>query len=146
MREVQSDEIHPDFALALAEKSPALQSLYREIRALVLNTYPESNELLYHTHALSSVYSVSDKLKHAFCHIAIYTNHINLGFNKGTEIGDPAGLLRGTGAKIRHIPVSSATELQNPAMASLISEAVKHTLAETGGSALEVRRLVSKMN
>ena len=145
MKEVQIDEIHPDFDQVLAEKPPAVQSLYRKIRATVLRTYPESNELLYHTHALSSVYSVSDKLKHAFCHIAVYTNHINLGFNQGTELDDPAGLLQGTGAKIRHIPISSAADLEDPALVSLISEAVDHALAGTGGSPLEVRRLVSKI-
>lgn len=145
MSEVQRDEIHPDFAQALAGKSSKLQSLYREIRTTVLNAYPESNELLYNAHVPSSVYSVSDRLKHAFCHIAVYTNHINLGFNQGTALSDPTGLLKGTGAKIRHIPISSADELENPALVSLISEAIEHALGETGGSPLEVRRLVSKI-
>ena len=145
MSEVQSDEIHPDFAHALAEKPPELQSLYRKIRRTVLRAYPESNELLYHTHALSSVYSVSDRLKHAFCHIAVYTKHINLGFNQGIELDDPTGLLKGTGAKIRHIPILSGAELENPAISQLIMAAVQHALSETGGSPLEVRRLVSKI-
>ena len=145
MIEVRSDEIHPDFVRALAEKPPELQSLYREIRTTVLDAYPKSNELLYHTHALSSVYSVSDRLKHAFCHIAVYTNRINLGFNQGTELHDPAGLLKGTGAKIRHIPISSGAELDNPAISLLIAAAVQHALSEIGGSPLKVGRLVSKI-
>ncbi len=145
MREVKRDELHPDFVRALAEKPPALQSLYPEIRATVLNAYPESNELLYHTHALSLVYSVSDRLKHAFCHIAVYTHHINLGFNQGTKLDDPSGLLKGTGGKIRHIQISSSTDLKNPALESLVTEAVAHALKEIGGSPLEVRRLVSKI-
>lgn len=139
------DEIHPAFAQALAGKSPKLQSLYREVRATVLGAYPDSNEILYSTHALSSVYSVSDRLKHAFCHIAVYTNHINLGFNQGTVLADPTGLLQGTGTKIRHIPISSPSDLEDPALAALISESVEHALAQTGGSPLEVRRLVSKI-
>ncbi|MEL7197015.1 MAG: DUF1801 domain-containing protein [Pseudomonadota bacterium] len=145
MTEVQSDEIHPHFVQALAGKPPALLSLYRKVRASVLSAYPESNELLYNTHVPSSVYSVSDRLKHAFCHIAVYTKHINLGFNQGTELEDPAGLLRGTGAKIRHIPISSAAELENSAINLLISAAVQRALSETGGSPLEKRRLVSKI-
>ena len=145
MNEVQSDEIHPDFIQVLAEKPPALQSLYCKIRETVLSLYPQSNELLYNTHVPSSVYSVSDQLKHAFCHIAVYTNHINLGFNQGAALGDPAALLKGTGAKIRHIPISSAADLENPAISQLISAAVQRALAEIGGSPLEVRRLVSKI-
>ena len=145
MSEVQRHEIHPDFAKALAEKSGELQSLYGKIRAAVLNTFPDSNELLYNTHALSSVYSASDRLQHAFCHIAVYTNHINLGFNQGAELDDPAGLLNGTGAKIRHVKISSAAQLDNSELLSLIAQAVDHALAETGGSPLTVRRLVSKI-
>lgn len=145
MMKVESDKLHPDFAEALAGKPPSLRSLYRQIRATVLGVYPQSNEILYHTHALSSVYSVSVRLKHAFCHIAVYTNHINLGFNQGVDLDDPEGLLKGTGAKIRHVPISSEEDLKNPALIFLISEAVQHALAETGGAPLEVRHLVSKI-
>ncbi|MEO1488152.1 MAG: hypothetical protein AAFR88_01780 [Pseudomonadota bacterium] len=83
---------------------------------------------------------------HALCDIAVYTNHINLGFNQGTELRDPTGLLKGTGAKIRHVPITAAAELQNPALVALVSEAVEHALVETGGSPLKVRRLVSKIS
>lgn len=146
MNEVRSDEIHPDFIQALTGKPPELQSLYRKVRSTVLCAYPQSNELLYNAHVPSSVYSVSDRLKHAFCHIAVYAKHINLGFNQGTELGDPAGLLKGTGAKIRHIPISSFADLENPAISQLISAAVEHALSKTGGAPLEVRRLVSKIS
>ena len=145
MNEVQKEEVHPDFVQALAEKSLRIQSLYRKIRTTVLKVYPQSNELLYNAHAPSSVYSVSSRLKHAFCHIAVYTDHINLGFNQGIALNDPAGLLIGTGAKIRHVHIASPADLEDPAIASLISEAVEHALAETGGSPLEVGRLVSKI-
>lgn len=62
--------------------------------------YLESVELNYHTHALTSVYSVSKKLGDAFYMIPIYTNHLNLGFNKGTLLNDTSKLLRGTGKLI----------------------------------------------
>ncbi|MEO0688947.1 MAG: DUF1801 domain-containing protein [Pseudomonadota bacterium] len=146
MNEVQKEEIHPDFVQALAGKPLKLQTLYRKIRATVLKAYPQSNELLYNAHVPSSVYSVSTRLKHAFCHIAVYTNHINLGFNQGIALDDPAGLLTGTGAKIRHIQIASADDLKNPAIALLLSEAVEHAVAQVGGSPSEVRRLVSKIS
>ena len=86
---IDPEHIHPDFERLLSDKPLPMQFLYRDIRQLVLQACPTCNELLYHTHALSSVYSLSDKLKHAFCHIPVYSNHINLGFNLGADLDDP---------------------------------------------------------
>lgn len=39
--------------------------------------------------------------------LPIYTNHMNLGFNKGTLLKDPDKLLTGTGNWIRHLVVKN---------------------------------------
>jgi hypothetical protein len=76
--------IHPDFLFLLELKEQSLIGLFKDLRAYILDIYPDCNELLYHTHALTSVFSVSEKLSDAFCMLPIYTAHLNLGFNKGT--------------------------------------------------------------
>lgn len=121
---IDPDRIHPDFEKILSDKPLAMQVLYREIRKLVLQACPTCNELLYHTHALSSVYSLSDKLKHAFCHIPVYSNHINLGFNMGADLNDPDGILSGSGKKIRHTSIRESSDLSHPAIARLLADAV----------------------
>ena len=95
--------LHPDFQYFLDLKDQSIIDLFKELRTMILELCPESNELLYHTHALTSVYSISKKLSDGFCHIPIYTNHLNLGFNKGTLLEDPHGLLKGTGLSLIHI-------------------------------------------
>lgn len=145
MKEVDPDKLHPDFERILSVKPHPLQHLYRETRKAVLRIHPDSNELLYHTHALSSVYSVSSQLKHAFCHIPVYETHLNLGFNYGTELDDPAGLLTGTGAKIRHVPLKSSEELDEPELIALIRRAVDHATARADGSPSDTRRMISKI-
>ena len=90
--------------------------------------YPACNELLYHTHALTSVYSISEKLGDAFCMIPIYTKHMNLGFNKGTLLDDPKELLQGTGKLIRHIPLTSPQDYRNTGVKALINEAIAFSL------------------
>ncbi|MEO0463154.1 MAG: DUF1801 domain-containing protein [Pseudomonadota bacterium] len=142
---VEQDNIHPDFLGPLEQKAPSLQMLYASTRNAVLSIYPNSNELLYHTHALSSVYSVSSKLKHAFCHIAIYSSHLNLGFNSGTELEDPDKILKGTGARIRHVPIKSPEDLKEPAITAMLERAVKHALSSVGGAPLERKSLISKI-
>ena len=81
--------IHPDFQMLLDLKSRDLVNLFTDLREYILDLYPDSNELVYHTHALTAVFSISDKLSDAFCMLPIYTNHLNLGFNKGTLLKDP---------------------------------------------------------
>lgn len=92
-----TSKIHPDFQKHLKHKSEELQALYKAVRSLIIDMYPEGNELLYHTHALTSVYSTSTKLSDGYCHIPIYNDNLNLGFNYGTSLEDPKGLLKGTG-------------------------------------------------
>lgn len=116
--------IHPDFDELLSFKEQSLIELYRDLRAFVLELHPDSNELLYHTHALTSVYSLSEKLGDAYCMIPIYTNHLNLGFNKGTLLKDPHKLLNGTGNLIRHIPVQKTGDYRNKKVKDLMKEAV----------------------
>ncbi len=116
--------IHPDFLFLLEFKERKIIELFKDLREYILEIYPDSNELLYHTHALTTVFSISDKLADAFCMLPIYTNHLNLGFNKGTLINDPHHLLKGTGNLIRHIPVDAPADYRNKKVKDLIKSAV----------------------
>lgn len=119
--------IHGDFISLLRYKDQELIDLYSELRQFVLKLYPECNELLYHTHALTSVYTVSDKLGDAFCMIPIYTNHLNLGFTKGALLKDPDELLQGTGKLMRHIPIKIREDYKHSGVKTLLQNA--HALA-----------------
>lgn len=116
--------IHNDFQHFLNFKNGDLIRTYTELRAFVLEICPECNELLYHTHALTSVYSLSGKLSDGFCHIPIYSKHLNLGFNKGTLLNDPKKLLSGTGKLIRHIKITKQSDYNNQNVIDLIEAAI----------------------
>ena len=138
-------EVHPDFLNVLKYKDQELVDLYLELRTFVLSLYPEATELLYHTHALTSVYSVSEKLGDSFCMIPIYTNHLNLGFNKGTLLPDSKQVLKGTGKLIRHIPITSAEDFNNKAVKDLIKEAIKLSESESKLSHKKSFKIISKI-
>ena len=138
-------EIHPDFFNLLKYKELGLIELFTNLRANILDSYPESNELLYHTHALTSVFSISEKLSNSFCMIPIYTSHLNLGFNKGTLLNDPHKLLKGTGKLIRHVPINSMEDLKNPNLAELIKEAVNFELGNMENKVKIVGKTISKI-
>ena len=71
-----SRPIHPDFQFFLDLKDQELIDLFMDIRKYILELCPECNELVYHTHALTAVFSISDKLSDAFCLLPIYKNHL----------------------------------------------------------------------
>jgi len=122
--------IHPDFLFLLDFKEKKVIELFKDLRKFILEIYPDSNELLYHTHALTTVFSISDKLSDAFCMLPIYTNHLNLGFNKGTLLNDPHKLLTGTGNLIRHIPVDTEKDYRNKKVKDLLKTAVDFAIKD----------------
>jgi len=137
--------IHPDFLFLLEFKERSLIILFKDLREYILEIYPDSNELLYHTHALTSVFSISEKLADAFCMIPIYTNHLNLGFNKGTLISDPHKLLTGTGNLIRHIPVATPTDYRNKKIKDLIKSSVDFAIKDMDKPAKSSGQTISKI-
>lgn len=137
--------IHPDFLSLLERKEPELIDLFQDLRAFILELYPDSNELLYHTHALTSVFSISEKLSDAFCMIPIYTNHLNLGFNKGTLLEDPHGLLTGTGKLIRHIPIKNKTDYRNDKVSNLVKSAAEFAISDRDKPSKTNGKTISKI-
>jgi hypothetical protein len=140
-----SRPIHPDFQYLLDFKSREIIDLFRDLRQYILELYPNSNELLYHTHALTAVFCISDKLADAFCMLPIYTNHLNLGFNKGTLLKDPGKLLTGTGNLIRHIDVKSPKDYRNPQVKALIKEAIHFAIKDMDKPTKSVGKTISKI-
>ena len=142
---IKSKAIHPDFQFFLNFKGKEVIDLFCDLRAYILELYPDSNELLYHTHALTAVFSISDKLSDAFCMLPIYTNHLNLGFNKGTRLNDPNNLLTGTGNLIRHIDVTKRSDYRNPKVKALIKEAINFAIKDMDKPTKSIGVTISKI-
>lgn len=141
----ESRTLHSDFQSLLDLKDQVLIDLFCDLRSYILELYPESNELLYHTHALTSVFSISEKLSDAFCMFPIYTNHLNLGFNKGTLLQDPHHLLTGTGNLIRHIDVKKTEDYRNEKVTALILEAINFAIKDMDKPSKSFGKTISKI-
>lgn len=137
--------IHPDFLSLLELKDKETIKLFKDLREYILEIYLDSNELLYHTHALTAVFSISEKLSDAFCMIPIYSNHLNLGFNKGTLINDPHKLLTGTGNLIRHIPIKDPADYRNKKVKDLIKSAADFAIKDLEKPTKSVGKTISKI-
>lgn len=137
--------IHPHFQHFLDFKDKSLIDLYLDIRQYIYSISPDANELIYNTHALTSVYSLSDRLAESFCMIPIYSKHLNLGFNKGSILPDPKGLLKGTGKLIRHIPITSTSDYRNKDVEVLVLSAIQLELDDMDMKKMKKGMTISKI-
>lgn len=59
----------------------------------------------------------------AFGYVNAFTAHVSVGFFHGAELLDPAGLLEGTGKRMRHVKVRPDGEVDATALKALIHAA-----------------------
>ena len=59
----------------------------------------------------------------AFAYVNAFTAHVNVGFFHGAELGDPNGLLEGTGKFMRHVKLRPEGEVEPAALLELIKTA-----------------------
>jgi hypothetical protein len=58
-----------------------------------------------------------------FGYVNAFKAHVNVGFFRGAEIADPAGLLEGTGKFMRHVKLRPGEEFNAPALRKVIETA-----------------------
>lgn len=99
------------------------------LREWVWDLHPQSNELIYDNYnALVIGFAVSDKASSGFCSIAVYSQYVNFGFPRGTEIADPEKRLTGKGSLYRYITVNNKEEFPALYMKKILKEAYAHSL------------------
>lgn len=59
----------------------------------------------------------------AFAYVNAFKDHVNVGFFRGAELADPAGLLEGTGKFMRHVKLRPGRDFNAKALTKLIDTA-----------------------
>jgi hypothetical protein len=59
----------------------------------------------------------------AFGYVNSFKSHVNVGFFHGAALHDPAGILVGSGKRMRHVKLSLSDQLQTRILAELIEAA-----------------------
>lgn len=70
-----------------------------------------------------------------FAYVNAFTSHASVGFFHGAELADPAGLLEGSGKRMRHVKLRPGRELDAEALDELIAVAyrdIRRRLAQPG--------------
>ena len=86
---------------------------------------PGCDALVYDNYNFMVVgFSPDGKTGHAFLSIAQAPRWANLCFLFGIDLDDPDGLLSGSGSQVRSVRLTAASDLEQPAIAALIEQAI----------------------
>lgn len=111
--------MNTSFEEFLANFSPEVREISFSLRNLVYKLVPDAEEIVY-TGWGNIQYYFSGKPKSRFCAINLYHDRVDFFFLRATDLIDPAGLLEGTGKKLRHVKIKSLSQVNNPALSEHI--------------------------
>jgi hypothetical protein len=101
----------------LDEREPELGAIAREWYTRMRECGDDVRELI---HDGCPVVCVDDA---AFAYVNVFKAHVNVGFFLGSELPDPAGLLEGSGRRMRHVKLKPGAVLDSAALHALIHAA-----------------------
>lgn len=110
--------------------------------------YPTATVYVYDNYnALAIGFGPPDLPSHAIFSIALYPRWVSLFFLQGKDLDDAGGLLQGTGTTVRHVVLKSASDIDQPAIQKLLTQALsqaKTPLPKKGKGALVIQSISAK--
>jgi hypothetical protein len=122
----------------LMTRDPHVREIAVRLRALVLEVMPAAVEQVDPPDGLIA-YGTGARLGEQVFAIVPQTVHVNLQFADGVDLPDPAGLLEGTGKRVRHVKNRSRDDTDRPALRTLLETAVARRGAGAAGQMAERR-------
>lgn len=98
----------------LSGEPTALYAMARQWFSQIRNCGPDVKELI---HDGCPVACVGDA---AFAYVNVFSAHVNVGFFLGASLKDSAGLLEGTGKRMRHVKIKRDKNMDTKALDELI--------------------------
>ena len=99
------------------EHSGELGAIARHWFDIIRDCGDDVRELLHDGHPTACVADA------AFAYVNAFKAHVNVGFFRGAELADPAGLLEGTGKYMRHVKLRPDGDIDATALIKLIESA-----------------------
>jgi len=109
----------------VAKYTPAVAAQLREARRRLRAHFPRGVEMVFDNYnALVFGIGPTDSSRASFISIAGYPRWVTLFFLDGAVLHDPQGLLDGDGKQVRGIRLRTPADIDSPAVAALIAQAV----------------------
>ena len=105
--------------------TPAIAAQLRDARRRLRAHFPRGVEMVFDNYnALVFGIGPDDRTRESFISIAGYPRWVTLFFLDGASLDDPQGLLEGAGKQVRGIRLKTPADLDSPAVAALIAQAI----------------------
>jgi hypothetical protein len=109
----------------LAEFTPEVDALAHDLIARMRARLPGAAIIVYDNYnSLAIGFGPTDKPSHAVLSLAVFPRWVTLHFLHGADLPDPGAILRGEGARVRHVRLHEREALEDPRIEALIAEAV----------------------
>ncbi len=115
---------HGRFEDILVGATPELRTLCESLRGTLAALHKGFVEVVWPRQKIASFGVGPRKMSEHYAYIAVLGSHVNLGFYHGASLPDPAGLLEGTGKRLRHVKLRSLSAARNPAVTALLRQAI----------------------
>jgi hypothetical protein len=114
----------------LRESPDSVQEVARAVRDLVYDILPDTVEVVWSKQGSVGWGTGPKKFTEQFAYLMPFKRHITLGFYRGGELPDPAGLLPRSGGRqvsgtlsMRSLKLTSPAEVRRPALRALLEAA-----------------------
>jgi hypothetical protein len=125
----------PVYLKLLQPYGELIQKLALAARKLILEEAPAANEFVYEVYTIADHFAFTERPSDAFVFTTTHASWVNLGFNFGSQLPDPASLLRGEGKWIRHVRIAQRSDLDASGVRELIRAAIARAERPSGGTA-----------
>jgi hypothetical protein len=129
------------FNALLSRFPPEIVGLAKRCMAKLRRALRGTNEIVYdYANSVVVSFSISPRGYEALVALAITRGNVRLYFDK--SLPDPCRLLKGTGTKVRSVPITSASDIDREEIGGLVRAAIKHsgvTLPRTGATSMIVK-------
>ena len=107
----------PAIGVWFKEEPGELSALARKWFDVIRSCGDDVREILHDGHPTACVGDA------AFAYVDAFSAHVNVGFFRGAELADPAGLLQGAGRYMRHVKLRPNGDIDASALGRLIESA-----------------------
>jgi len=127
----------------LTRFDPRVAAIGKAALAKMRKRVPGAVELVYDNYnALVIGFGPTERASEAILSITLYPRWVSLFFLQGARLSDPQGLLKGEGARVRHVVLEDAAVLDEPGVRRLIVQAMAASPTRIDGT--RRRRMVIK--
>ena len=122
-----ADQVDEFFGASAA----TVAAVARVARRLVLDVCPDAIETLDRPDGIVAYATGPRAMKDLWAGVAPHRAHVNLQLANGALVDDPAGVIEGTGKRVRHVELHTVADVARPDVRDVVERSLARHLADS---------------